>query len=346
MRAIALREYLAARRREAAEKRIPLRVMCELTYRCNFSCGHCYVPRSYRSIKEVPLSRMRALLDELADAGALMLGFTGGEPLLRPGFFPLLAYASRRGFTVQVYTNASLIDAPCADRLAAAGVQRVDITIPSLRERPFDRITGTRGAFARVMRAVSLLRTRRVPMGFKCCVLRENARERAQIARFAREHGAECRFDDMLQPRLDGDEGPFAYAAVATGSAGCGETGASGKVPRKVRAQEPVPSRVRFPCGAGRAQCAITPDGALKPCVLLEYPRIALGGTSFARAWRSMEEKLRRRIQRDGAGDCAGCRLRPYCTWCPARGWLFSRDLSACDPRSRQFAESVRSGER
>ncbi|MCM8774307.1 MAG: hypothetical protein NC820_06200, partial [Candidatus Omnitrophica bacterium] len=39
--------------RIAKNKRILLRVMFELTYRCNFYCRHCYVPLNYRSYGEL-----------------------------------------------------------------------------------------------------------------------------------------------------------------------------------------------------------------------------------------------------------------------------------------------------
>ena len=72
----------------AYRTRVPLEGTLETTFRCNLSCVHCYVnqPASSREerAKELPLSRLEAIVDELAAEGCLDLLLTGGEVLLRP----------------------------------------------------------------------------------------------------------------------------------------------------------------------------------------------------------------------------------------------------------------------
>ena len=55
--------------KSAKEKGFPLRVMLELTYRCNFYCWHCYVPHVYRKKIERREEELLALLDFSRSSG-------------------------------------------------------------------------------------------------------------------------------------------------------------------------------------------------------------------------------------------------------------------------------------
>ena len=111
----------------ARDKGFPLRVMFELTYRCNFHCQHCYVPQDYRDKKgELETREVFDILDQLKDIGCFYLGFTGGEPFVRGDIMDILWYAKRRGFEVIIYTNGSLIDERIACELADLRPNKVD----------------------------------------------------------------------------------------------------------------------------------------------------------------------------------------------------------------------------
>ena len=72
---------------DAERRRIPLQGTIEPTFRCNLSCVHCYVnePAGAADVRDRELSteRVKALVDEIADAGCLSLLLTGGEVLVR-----------------------------------------------------------------------------------------------------------------------------------------------------------------------------------------------------------------------------------------------------------------------
>src|SRR3989338_281853 len=118
----------------ARNKGFPLRVMFELTYRCNFLCGHCYVPFNYRKKSELKTKEIFSILDRLKEAGGFYLGFTGGEPFMRQDIMDILWYAKRCGFEVIIYTNGALIDKKMAQELGRLRPNKVDITIPAMTE--------------------------------------------------------------------------------------------------------------------------------------------------------------------------------------------------------------------
>lgn len=196
---------------KASEKKFPIRAMFELTYRCNFLCRHCYVPSCYRSSKELSTKEVFYVLDQLAENGCFYLGFTGGEPFMRKDFLRIVEYAKKKAFTPIIYSNGSLIGPKEAGVLASLQINKVDITIPAMTRVAFERITGVRGSHRKVFRAIELLHKKRVALGFKTCVLKENQGEIPQIERFCRSIGALHRLDSILSPRLNGCQEPYRY---------------------------------------------------------------------------------------------------------------------------------------
>ena len=63
----------------------PLWVSLELTYRCPLKCSWCSNPLDFDDYgkRELSTEEWKRALREARDLGALQLGFTGGEPLLR-----------------------------------------------------------------------------------------------------------------------------------------------------------------------------------------------------------------------------------------------------------------------
>jgi radical SAM protein with 4Fe4S-binding SPASM domain len=88
----------------------------------------------------------------------------------------------------------------------------------------------------------------------------------------------------------------------------------------------------------GKTQVAITPDGKLKMCLMIDYPKYNLLNSTLSREWRRLQE-LVNGITIDEDYQCRICELRLYCKWCPARSWLKARRFTQCDTFSRQRAQ-------
>ena len=269
----------------AREKSFPLRVMFELTYNCNFKCKHCYMPPAYKEKyknRELKTQEVFSILKQLKDMGCFYLGFTGGEPFLRPDIMDILDYAKQCGFTIIIYTNGSLITEKIADGLARLNPNKVDITIPALSEEAFERITGASGARDRVFGAIKFLRRKGVSLGFKSCVLRDNISEIDKMVGFVKSLGCSYRLDDLLSPRLDGSKIPYNCRVKERD-----------KTPRQEKISFPLTAKELFKCGAGFAQAAITPAGELKICLMVDYPKYNIMDISFKKAWQKQIESMR-----------------------------------------------------
>ncbi|MBN1794899.1 MAG: radical SAM protein [Candidatus Omnitrophica bacterium] len=360
----------------AREKGVPLRVMFELTYRCNFNCAHCYIPTDFRTKGELTTQEVFSVLDQLKAAGCFYLGFTGGEPFMRADFMDILWYAKRAGFQVIIYTNGSLIDEKKAAALAKFSPNKVDITIPALSKEAFERITGVTGYWDRVFHAIDLLHSLGVPLGFKTCLLRENELEIAQIQEFAASLGSLYRLDTMLSPRLDGDPEPYCYRGTLHLAKSHGMPAISNRMTNfkcqmtnefQMSNDKLKDKNILFTCGAGRTQAAVTPLGELKLCVIIDRPKITIDtghmtqdtrenlqitrntshvtrnkneGVSLSEAWEKLKETTEN-IEAGKKHQCPECELAPYCKWCPAQSWLAHGTFTGCVPESRAWAQMV-----
>ncbi len=125
--------------------RNPLSLLCELTYRCNLQCPYCYNPLDLGSPRE-ELSRETWLrvIDEAADLGVVQVGFSGGEPTLRPAdLVALIERATQRNCYTNLITQGTFLDEDLLERMLAAGLAHVQISFQAPEKLLAARIAGT-----------------------------------------------------------------------------------------------------------------------------------------------------------------------------------------------------------
>lgn len=101
----------------------------ELTSRCNVACSYCDVNQELgRPNQDLPLEVLEGLLDGAPRVHTL-LPFQWGEPLLYPQLDEALELARRRGVRTLLTTNGTLLDGDRLRRLAAAGLERLTVSL-------------------------------------------------------------------------------------------------------------------------------------------------------------------------------------------------------------------------
>lgn len=93
-------------KRPPAVADIPREIAFEVTTKCNLNCRLCF---SSKCPQELPLQRIKTLIDECRRLGIKNVRFTGGEPLLYPNIAEALRYAKNKNLHVTVNTNATMI---------------------------------------------------------------------------------------------------------------------------------------------------------------------------------------------------------------------------------------------
>ena len=110
----------------------PYKADVALTYACNNNCAHCYNEPGRKDIASLSLRHWRDVLRRLARIGVPHIIFTGGEPTLCEHLPALIRHAEKLGQVTGLNTNGRrLADAAFAERLAASGLDHVQITLAS-----------------------------------------------------------------------------------------------------------------------------------------------------------------------------------------------------------------------
>jgi MoaA/NifB/PqqE/SkfB family radical SAM enzyme len=173
-----------------------------VTYRCNYNCVMCDMPqkcaeRARAGEQELGTDRFRQIIGEFARLGVPGLGFTGGEPMLRPDIYELLACSRQHRMITHLNTNGYFIDDTAAGRLIDIGVDSVNISLDGARAETHDRIRNYSGAFERATGAVERLHRLRSVTGAhirikNVAVLDESNIDEAQgLIELSRELGAD-----------------------------------------------------------------------------------------------------------------------------------------------------------
>jgi MoaA/NifB/PqqE/SkfB family radical SAM enzyme len=130
--------------------KIPLSMTFCCTHKCNLKCLHCSEWKS--SIEEnLNTKRFLSLLDEMAEAGTIKIGLSGGEPLIRNDIGEILNQCYKNKFIVHLTSNGWYVT-KYIDRLKG-----LDLLILSLDgdKQTHDFIRG-KGSFDKFIEAVDI----------------------------------------------------------------------------------------------------------------------------------------------------------------------------------------------
>ena len=144
----------AHRVRNGAAEGVGPVVVWNSTKTCNLKCRHCYMKSDARKYQdELTTAEAKKFIDDLAEFHVPVLLFSGGEPLIRPDFFELAAYAAEKGVRPTLSTNGTLITPEVAQRIKEIGVGYVGISLDGL-EKVNDEFRGMAGAYEKAMQGI------------------------------------------------------------------------------------------------------------------------------------------------------------------------------------------------
>jgi cyclic pyranopterin phosphate synthase len=131
--------------------------------RCNFRCPYCMPRETYHDRYQFLKSAERLSFDEItrvariaAGLGVTKLRLTGGEPLLRTGLADLVGELSAlEGIDDLALTTNGVLLAQQAARLRANGLNRVTVSLDTLDEAVFHRMSGGFGSVTQVLEGIA-----------------------------------------------------------------------------------------------------------------------------------------------------------------------------------------------
>jgi cyclic pyranopterin phosphate synthase len=174
-----------------------------VTDRCNLRCSYCMPADGVSKATHADILRFEEL-EQIAEV-AVSLGvekvrITGGEPLVRKGLVPFLARLSAiPGLNFLVLTTNGILLGEMAADLRSAGVERLNVSLDSLRPETFRAITRG-GDLAAVLRGIDAVVQVGLPHPKLNMVVMKgvNDEEIVDFASLARERGCTVRFIEYM----------------------------------------------------------------------------------------------------------------------------------------------------
>ena len=192
----------------------PLRdLRISVTDRCNFRCPYCMPAEIYGERYQFLPRDQLLTFEETArlarvfvKLGVTKLRLTGGEPLVRADVEQLVAMLAALGknpeghaLDITLTTNGYLLEQK-AQALKDAGLQRITVSLDSLRPDVFARLNGRNFTPERVLAGIrKAQQVGLTPIKLNCVAVRGvNDEDIVDLARFARDNGCIMRFIEYM----------------------------------------------------------------------------------------------------------------------------------------------------
>jgi putative heme d1 biosynthesis radical SAM protein NirJ2 len=314
------------------------------TNACNLNCPHCYRDASKALPDELTTSEAKAMLQQISEAGFMIMIFSGGEPLLRDDIFELVEHARGLGLRPVFGTNGTLLNRETVKRLKESGAAAMGISLDSTDAEKHDRFRGVPSGFDKTMEGMENCREAGLRFQIHTTVMDWNYDEIEQITDLAIESGAIAhhifflvptgraahlasgimkaeKYEDLLERIMDRqEEVPIELKPTCA--------------PQFMRIAKQKGMKMRFTrgCIAGIAYCLIGPTGNVQPCAYLDMNLGNVREMPFTEIWRNNEVFKELRTM-EYSGSCGRCDYKDVCGGCRARAAYYHKgDYMASEP--------------
>ena len=264
---------------------IPWAILLDPTSACNLRCTGCCAAE-YGHKQNLTYEEIDSIINQGVKLGTHVYIYTGGEPLVRKHDLINLCEA-HPDCAFLSFTNATLIDEEFVQDMI-----RVANFVPAISVEGFEEATDARrgeGTYAKVSRAMELLRENGLPFGVSCCYTSANANSIASEE-----------FFDWLIEKGALFAWIFTYMPVGVGSPTSLMVHADQRehlyrFVREMREKKPLftldfQNDGEFVGGCiagGRRYLHINAAGDVEPCVFAHYANVNIRETSLLDALRS-----------------------------------------------------------
>jgi pyrroloquinoline quinone biosynthesis protein E len=194
----------------------PYALLAEITYRCPLHCPYCSNPvavgsavlsgehvaqpstapnalrtaHATASNGELTTDEWKRVIREAAALGVLQIGFSGGEPLVRPDLADLIDAAREANLYTNLITSGIGLDDQRVRLLRDAGLDSVQLSFQSDESDLSDEIAGAR-AHQRKLNAAQKIRTAGISLSLNFVIHRRNIDRLPQMIELAESLGVQ-----------------------------------------------------------------------------------------------------------------------------------------------------------
>ncbi|HET7756939.1 MAG TPA: pyrroloquinoline quinone biosynthesis protein PqqE [Steroidobacteraceae bacterium] len=169
----------------------PLWLLLELTYRCPLHCVFCYNPTEFAATgPELSGAEWLRVLREGRALGAVQLGLSGGEPLVREDLEEIVAEAHALGYYINLITSGIGMTEARIRALKLAGLDHIQLSFQDSGRELNDFLSSTR-TFELKAKVAALIRAHDYPMVLNVVLHRLNIDHVGEILAMAERMGAQ-----------------------------------------------------------------------------------------------------------------------------------------------------------
>lgn len=160
-------------KRESREKykcNVPWTILLDPTTACNLKCKGCWAAE-YGNSLNLSNDEIDSIINQGKDLGIYFYIFTGGEPLVRKKDIIEIC-EKHNDCEFLIFTNSTLIDEDFAKEML-----RLKNIVPAISIEGSEFTTDARrgqGTYGKVMEAIELLNSYKLPFGISCCYTSQN----------------------------------------------------------------------------------------------------------------------------------------------------------------------------
>ncbi|WP_273429656.1 pyrroloquinoline quinone biosynthesis protein PqqE [Marinobacter sp.] len=170
----------------------PLWLLAELTYRCPLQCPYCSNPLDFaQTEQELTTVEWVSVLRQGRKMGAAQLGFSGGEPLVRPDLPELIAEARQLGYYTNLITSGLGLTAAKVDAFADAGLDHIQVSFQASDPELNNAVAGSRKAFDQKLAMARAVKEAGYPMVLNFVIHRHNIHQMNDIMALCERLGAD-----------------------------------------------------------------------------------------------------------------------------------------------------------
>ncbi len=180
----------------------PLWLLAELTYKCPLQCPYCSNPLDIARYKdELSTETWIRVFREARAMGAVQLGFSGGEALVRKDLEILIAEASKLGFYTNLLTSGVGMDEARIKAFKKAGLDHIQVSFQASDEEVNNFIAGN-ASFQHKLEMARLVKKYGYPMVLCFVLHRHNEEQVDQILDLA--HALEADYVELATTQYYG----------------------------------------------------------------------------------------------------------------------------------------------
>lgn len=300
----------------------PTLIQLGLTYRCNLNCPHCYA-LFRRTRPEFSEEEACRLIDQAYDLGTMKIVYSHGENLIRKDFHDIARYIADKGMFQTLMSNGFYLqNADAVRRLEDTGIQKVMISLDSVRPAEHNQNRGHKTAFDWATSAIDQLKSHSgLKVGISMAIDRRNFRHVAEMAELAVSLDVDHLSYMQVRPNQPHSFGVYDWSDYEQICRELYELILHYRGRLDAYTHDPfmltiIDDRLspdaladfeaHNVCNAGRSMMSIAPDGEISGCNFIDRNVGNCREEQLSVIWNRLVEDCREEIDETPCGSCSG----------------------------------------